>query len=339
MLTKYLYLYLLGAKILLGAGYPNLISEILFVLKQNFKVTFVSSVVTSPFPKGGVIGAFGEKCGETILIGYKYDLYEFKLHADRWVQIDVEPHVKYNRWYAKSCILSNMMFLCGGYYFENTNELFQYDEGNTKLTLNPSDATCPPTTTNRSSSLEVHGENRILFVQNTCSTKLPLNVGYGHTITNIGHNRVMLIGGFGNGNSSNRVFQGELSTNRKDVMWNELECLGKARRWHISFKMNGSVYVAGGYNDISNERLSTCERYDLKEMKWYKCQHSLPFALRLASVVVSTDESIAVITGGKKEDRIYSDKVIIFTEDKGFVIFKAFSLRSVRYGHVSIRIQ
>ena len=118
-----------------------------------------------------------------------------------------------------------------------------------------------------------------------------------------------------------------------------MESLGDERCNHISFKMNGNVYIIDGLPGVLlNAR---CQRYDLHEKKWYKCQHNLPFPLYNAYVVVSTDESFAVIIGeyfflSDEEMKTYSGKVIIFTEARGFTIFAPFSLRSARDGQISI---
>ena len=97
--------------------------------------------------------------------------------------------------------------------------------------------------------------------------------------------------------------------------------------------------MAGGYNNNSYETLISCEKYNLNRNKWHQCEHYLPYPLHSTSVVVSANDNFAVITGGRKEDWNVSDKVIIFSEDKGFETFEPFSLRSKRHNHLSIRIQ
>ena len=76
--------------------------------------------------------------------------------------------------------------------------------------------------------------------------------------------------------------------------------------------MQGSVYAAGS---------AGCERYDLQQEIWVDCQHKLPttFILGRSSVVVSEDESFAVITGVVNDyDEFGQTFMFIFTEDFGF---------------------
>ena len=75
-----------------------------------------------------------------------------------------------------------------------------------------------------------------------------------------------------------------------------------------------------------------------RRKNWYTCQHSLPYPISRAAVVASADESMAVITGSCKDGNA-SDKVMIFSEDKGFTIFEPFSLQTARWNHVSIKLQ
>ena len=174
------------------------------------------------------------------------------------------------------------MLICGGWDNEDNVELLKYEKGITKHTSSASNTSylrvfmpsClrPATTLNRALSSEVYGETMILCKRNIYPTKLPLIVSH-HTLTNIGYDKVMLVGGEVDiirrrrSCSSNRVFQGKLTPNKKDVKWIEVGCLSEARGLHISFKLNDSVYVAGGVNEEEQEILSSCERYDLTQNK------------------------------------------------------------------------
>ena len=152
----------------------------------------------------------------------------------------------------------------------------------------------------------------------------------------------MLIGGnyqigVNNYVTSNRTFQGQLTENKKDVKWTELKFMKKVRKNHIAFKMRHKVYVAGGI-DEHGIVLSCCELYDLNEKNWFHCPYALPFPLCESSVVVSNDETYAVITGGKK-GAIRSGTIIVFTEEDGFQWLQKSYLESSRSGHVSIVIK
>ena len=148
---------------------------------------------------------------------------------------------------------------------------------------------------------------------------------------------MFLIGGMDFNNViSSRVFEGKLTENQQDVIWQELDSMIMARFRHVAFKMNNSVYVVGGLV-VHYEDPTYCERYDLIEHKWYDSPHFLPYPLCYASVVVSEDETFAVITGGKKETHP-SNEIIIFTEEHGFRTSNKFLLRTKRFHHVSIKL-
>ena len=292
---------------------------------------------------------------EYIDIGYKKPtfespctdyLYKFEVDKRRWIEVQ-RTHNSMNipleldkerRREKISCILDNMMFICEG----RNAELLQYDDRCRQNISNSADESSDPTTlTFQSCCSKVNRKSGSFCSQTICPTQLPLR-SEEYTLTNIGPGEVMLIYG---ADGSNRVFEGNLTANKNDVTWKELESLGVERQGYISFKLNGNVYIAGGSQFIDGRPgmllNAKCQRYDLLEKKWYKCQHNLPFPLSNASVVVSTDESFAVIIGeyfflSDEEMKTYSGKVIIFTEDRGFTIFEPFSLRSARDGQISI---
>ena len=69
---------------------------------------------------------------------------------------------------------------------------------------------------------------------------------------------------------------------------------------------------------------------------WSLSPHSLPYPLAKASVVVDYEENFALIIGGMHMPDCYaSSKIIVFTEDKGFAVFKKYSMCGGKYGHVA----
>ena len=110
---------------------------------------------------------------------------------------------------------------------------------------------------------------------------------------------------------------------------------------YIIFKMGRCVYITGGFSARDRPLLS-CVYYDLVLKSWYTCKYSLPYHLCGASVVVSTDETFAIITGGKRDPgepkERCSDTIMLFTEDDGFQVSPNCSLMRKRSWHVSILI-
>ena len=118
------------------------------------------------------------------------------------------------------------------------------------------------------------------------------------------------------------------------------------RRHHIAFKLGDGLYIAGGFEQQGNDfaELLSCERYDINEKRWLDCPHTLPHPLVCASVVVSNDETFAVIIGGYYRHDFgahhESSQIITFTETDGFQLLEENILSWPRSScHTSIRIQ
>ena len=96
----------------------------------------------------------------------------------------------------------------------------------------------------------------------SCPTRLPVSAN-GDTITNIGNNKAMLVGSYW-------VFEGELTATENDVIWRKMEFPKTPRRCHMAFKLQDSLYIAGGYEQRDQDfvELSSCERYDLNNKTW-----------------------------------------------------------------------
>ena len=160
-------------------------------------------------------------------------------------------------------------------------------------------------------------------------------------MTTLGGGKVMLIGGInmkrGNDVYSNHVYEGELTKCKEDVKWKELDSLINSRYGHITFKMKEYVLVSGGSKGFGKHL--NCERYDLQKQKWSKNVHNLPVGLSNASVIVNTKETFAVITGGETEDYKTTNKIIIYTEQNGFVEYGRCTLNHSRKKHVSLFIR
>ena len=174
-----------------------------------------------------------------------------------------------------------------------------------------------------------------------CPTELPIKRVTRQSVTHIGNGKVVVVGGHNSYNSvtyelkcSNRVFQGKVQAGRNDFTWKELPNMKKGRCAHVAFKMKDSFYVVGGGN--CQRMLSCCERFSFKQNKWNDCKHSLPYHLSCASVVVSNDESFAVITGGRSRNGCCGG-IIIFTEQDGFQLMSS-QLLNERCHHLSIML-
>ena len=115
---------------------------------------------------------------------------------------------------------------------------------------------------------------------------------------------------------------------------------------YIVFRMKDNVYFAGGLfspNKVEDERIENnktfrFDKYNLNEHRWMKCEHTLHYPLEHASVVVSSDQSCAIFTGGQnnwKKRGKAGDRIIIFEEETGFTLLEEKMLKR-RSNDVSI---
>ena len=178
-----------------------------------------------------------------------------------------------------------------------------------------------------------HDSSSRVITQTFCTTPFPIALTGGHTVTKIADSEVMVIGGYSGGRASEKVFAGKLAENGIDVSWRDLDSLKTAREYHISFKMKGRVFVAGGVNE-KYEPLSSCEIYSIRDNLWcsdgrYKLmvqtdgRYELPYPLVNATVVVSNDETFSLIVGGWKQEahgkiKTTATEFIVFTLEDGF---------------------
>ena len=293
------------------------------IFKRQNTVTSASSKIVAGFPRSfyKAEGAFGGLCQNKIVVGHGKYIFEYNLKANKWNRMEYEQRSPNDRFDAQGCIMNKSLLLCGDWNRSNVELLTFESFYATSLSCIIGDKRQPT--------------QKTICIQTFCPTSLPLDVRY-HTITKIEENKVMLVGGVFNNVVSNRVFQGTLTNEHKDVIWEELESLNTARFRHVTFKMKTNVYVFGGLF-ILHSNVTSCERYDLIERSWKNCLHTLPYRLSYASVIVSDDETFAVIIGGKKDDHA-SNQILIFTEQDGFKLSNKFILKTERFHHISIKL-
>ena len=268
--------------------------------------------------------------------GDSLSVYQYNINADSWICVQGKERSKC-RTDVVGCAVNDVYVLFGGATLATRVELLQLKNTNVKLS------------SLFSSPIREHSSHKhTCFRQRLCSTQMPIDnllKFWGHTITRVADNKVMLVGGrmISLGNKlaeSCRVLLGEITENKRNVTWRKMESIKKARYGHVAFKMKESLYLVGGV-DIDWNGLLSCVRFDLNESRWLNCRHSLPYPLERASVVVSDDESFAVITGGKKRNghvHCASARIIVFSEENGFQELTNSSLLFPRDRHLSLLI-
>ena len=318
--------------------------------KKDGKVSFAISKPAKRFPHGNCIGAFGGLCNGRIIAGYERNVYEYHLKNDEWKQIQKDRYVKHDRKFVKSCVIRDKLLVVGP-SLKNRAELIQFKPNDAKHDYQQLSKSEYLSITNTIATRNTIKRLRLLEQPQMCASD---NVLYPQTIfpaellvkpnsctlTNIGNNVVMLI-------ESNppSMFIGNLENtmSAKDILWLKVPPLIVPRYDYLISKMQTSVYVMGGFNSL-DKPLSSCVYYDLVLNSWFTSKHSLPHPLCNSSVVVSKDETFAVITGGQKQtedlltEEICSKEIIIFTEEDGFRVLKNSTLITERSSHISILI-
>ena len=171
-----------------------------------------------------------------------------------------------------------------------------------------------------------NNDQKYLMPQTICSTELPIPNVVFHSLTSVSSTNFILTGGIsGDGRIFNHVFLGNISKDQTDVTWKELKPMRNQRGGHLSFKLNSSLYVAGGV-DESLQALSCCEKYDINKDEWKDVEHALPYRLTGSIVSTSKDESFTTIVGGYKGKSVYSKEIITFTEQEGFQVLNDIGL-------------
>ena len=324
-----------------------------------------------------VFGGFGGILDGVLIVGNHKSVFQYNVENDKWIDVDrnKQKFRMEDRDGATGCKIGNCFLVYG-----ERAELLQFKPWLTKLydsfpngsrddddddasEQNPVEAPSINTESKNSvqedtrpfwkkiadnivtlasppaSSSLIKRKTPIRFLRNQWFCNKPTRV-VGHSLTNISYDKVLLIGGY-------NMFLGQLTWDKLNVRWKRLEHAssksGYSRRNHIAFKMKDHVYVAGGLltSTIEEGRKTTsCEKYNFRQNKWSSCEHSLPYPLTDASVVVNCDESFAVITGGMRErskKHKPTDGIIIFEEEKGFILIDDKMLRK-RSNHVSVPV-
>merc|ERR1712061_884655 len=96
------------------------------------------------------------------------------------------------------------------------------------------------------------------------------------------------------------VYKGTLNEVKMDVSWKKAAFLRKPRSGHVVFKLNQTVYVAGGYHIDKDNTTRTCIEYSIKKNSWSRGTN-LPFKLDKAVATTNTNEDFALIFSSKKD--------------------------------------
>ena len=335
-----------------GYSSGDISSESIYIFTKGQEIKSIYSVPAPPIPEILRFGICGAKVGDKLIVGNASSLYIYNVSMSKWFSINRSKDSMSRTSVCK--LTSSTMIIVGGDGLRgDTVELLILNSADTQVT------SYKPISSVISSSLSYSSTNQRI----KCPTKLPIKVAY-NSLINIDEGKVLLTGGNVMGIASNRVFQGTISPNGRNVIWTELSHLNIARSSHVCFQLNDAIFVAGGYGS-SWDKLSCSERYDSERDVWLKdtIYHpeseegdlDLPFPLVDASVVVDRDHSFAAIIGGVTEMMYFdidesegeevvtledcpSSNIIIFTINDGFKCFQNFNLLSNRKQHACLTI-
>ena len=224
----------------------------------------------------------GANVGHSILFGIGKDVFQYNIKNGKWICIQDYQDVKYERTEAKSCLVDGAVIVCGGLENPNGVEFLKFDM-NAK-----------------------HEEPMFLAHQKFCAEKLPISCYFGHTVTNVDKNKVLVIGGvdeleddngWGNswdgndcltGRSSSQVIKG--SFNGESIIWTKVSSMEFKRSRHTTFQLENNIFVFGG-----NET-RICEKFDILEEKWTK-SYDLPKKLCCTpySAIITRNKSKVIL--------------------------------------------
>jgi len=289
-------------------------------------------------PEQLLAGGFAAGNGKQVVCCYLTHAFYYRYKCKSWYET---PPAVQPTWYGAGCWIGPEWFVitggCGKSKVKNRVALlkFQPDNGTT-TDLEDNDSAVAPGTC-------IGGME--------CFTDLPKKL-YHHSITHIVGDTVIIVGGKRIRNKTSKfVYEGRLCHNGlpgqdpkhgvpktlPDIMWHPLPNLSRGRYWHICFKLDNLLVVAGGYCKKISRR---SEVYNIAEQTW-KPGPRLPYPLAMSYAVTDRYQNFAVIVGGRLNDDEMSNKVIIFTENKGFFQLKGVSVGEVThkkrsaYHHVS----
>ena len=133
-------------------------------------------------------------------------MYDYKLEDDEWVELEYIDCDKTWRG-AQGCAIQDFVLICGGRGLRRRVQLLQLN-----ITNNHGHTNDVVTHKMRQTSnlLLLQNEKQQTSIQ-TLPSQLPVCVDYGHTVTFVENKKVLVVGGFVNGNASNRVIQGEVA--------------------------------------------------------------------------------------------------------------------------------
>ena len=154
----------------------------------------------------------------------------------------------------------------------------------------------------------------------------PLTDIINFTLTRVSHDKMMLAGGFfASYNKPNPfLWQGTLVNEVTPLTWESVTDVSITLRLSPTcFKLKDNFYIVGGEtpvttgaaNFISHNYLLCCDKYNLKEKKYYHTAHTLPYPVLGYKSMVATDENetFAIIMNCMTNGR-----ALIFTENRGF---------------------
>lgn len=330
----------------------NIRSEILYVILRNKKVSSIFSTLAEVCPAQGNKG-FGASWNGKYIVGVGRTVFEFNQKLGHWKEF---VNTTKRREYSSCCSMGNKgILVAGGWEGSGKSSLEVLNAQTNHLSLGGTNyrskllhrrlqkIKIPFSLNRRPDDLEN-------FTWKKFPSKVPVSLNdgtpaqiWGHSITFVRNNTFMIIGGRALSQRPYRrettrcVLKGEISEDAADVKWKKLTSLLNDRFGHFSFKIKNHVYVAGGA-EYGTEDILCCEVYDIDKDSWSVSKHYLPYHLYKASVIVDKEETYALIIGGLKRTAEASEKVILFTEEKGFELINDFSMHHKRYGHVSLSL-
>ena len=338
-------------------------SEILRVAKHKRREAKfgIKSIEKEAFPKSKVDSwndfIFGGNVAKNLMVLSSEGLFKFELRSNQWDLVTCYEDKSFEEkcfdvdGYVNGCVFQDSFLV-----ISSKNSLSPHVS---LLKINDNYVGKSPPIIDKGIKKCLQGST--LFIKQNkschqifCQTPIPTILCYC-TATSLDDDKVFVIGGHPHAKDM-KGFIGLFNSRKNDFNWKEISLKGqRSRVCPIMFKMGKTVFIAGGesYPPPTDPmtmtrctKLSTCFTFNYGEKAWRKSDYILPYPLSHASVSVSPDETFAVVTGGLKGDTDYrfksekigkpSNEIILFTKERGFILYDDKKLLDTCYSHTSI---
>ena len=332
-------------------------SILLYILTKNDKVTSIAAKVFDKIdimipivhdslgPYSPYLGSFGAKFNGKIVTGVHssktlqcslpFYINEYNAKENKWIPIHSLDYGTYD-----TLVRSPIQYWCQ--IGDSKLLMFHNNYNNIHLRLVHVNISGEEKYKKFWRILKKSGKPRSTYSSSMVEFPFQLRGITQFSVIRVAQNKIMLVGGIYQQTSSDSrinekynqiLWQCTLTNDQNDVTWMTLDSeLIKVRLKPMCFKLKDNLYIAGGEDEpkassiFSRNGLLCCDRYNMKENKYYKTLYTLPYPLSDVETSIATNdkETFALILD------FTNTKILLFSEDEGFKEFHNFAPRAIK---------